>query len=133
MVFDDDPLVCSFLCMILRRRGHEVTAFSDPVFCPLTESESCPHPVGKPCADIILTDLEMPHIHGLDFVEGQLKKGCKCRHIALISGAWSQSNLSRAKQLRVKVMAKPVYAKDINDWLDEVEKDSGCCPNQRTG
>ncbi len=124
MVFDDDPVVCTLLCRLLTRRGYEATSFSDPVFCPcpVIADASCSRPVDQPCAYIIVSDIQMPEIDGLDFVESQLKKGCKCKHIALISGAWSEENVTRAKQLPVKTIAKPFRADEINAWLDEVEK-----------
>jgi CheY-like chemotaxis protein len=122
LVFDDDPSVCSFMCTVLRHRGCEVISFPGPVFCPLIEDEVCPHPSGKPCADVILTDVRMPEINGLDFVVRQLKKGCKCKHMALISGNRSDAELTRARQLPVKIFTKPVRITEINAWLDEVEK-----------
>jgi CheY-like chemotaxis protein len=122
LVFDDEPGVLALLSELLRRRGYEVACFSDPAFCPLTEQETCPHPVGQPCADIIITDLRMLKINGLDFAEHQRKKHCKCQHFALISGFWTDTDLNRAKKLGVKILKKPFYPKDIYAWLDEVEK-----------
>ena len=133
MVFDDDPMICAFLCMMLRRRGYEATSFSDAAFCPcpVKENETCSQPSGKPCAHIICSDIEMPLVNGLDFVENQFKKHCKCNHFVLISGFWSESNMNRARQLPVKIMAKPTSADQINTWLDEVEKD--CRSTERVG
>jgi hypothetical protein len=50
-----------------------------------------------------------------------LQKGCRCRHIALISGCWSEAELGRAKELRVKVFAKPFRAREVDAWLAGVE------------
>jgi CheY-like chemotaxis protein len=124
MVFDDDPVVCAFLSKVLRRRGYEVTSYQDAACspCPLAKTETCAQPADKPCARIILSDIEMPRVNGLDFVEDQFKKSCKCNHVALISGHWSEENIRRAKQLPVRIMEKPVSADQINAWLDEVEE-----------
>ena len=122
LIFDDDAAILSLISVLLKRRGYEVTSYFDPSFCPLSEQEKCSHPVGQPCADIILSDLQMPQINGLDFVERQQKKNCKCRHFALMSGFWTETNLRRAHKLGVKIISKPFYPKDIDAWLDEVEK-----------
>jgi CheY-like chemotaxis protein len=126
MVFDDDPVICAFLCMVLRRRGYEAVAFPDAAYCPCPVSRggTCSRPEGKPCADVIMSDIEMPKVDGLGFVEGQFRKHCRCSHVALISGCWSESNVNRARQLPVKIMAKPASVAQVDAWLDEVEKAS---------
>jgi DNA-binding response OmpR family regulator len=124
MVFDDDALICSLLGTMLRRRGYTVEFFSDPSFCPLMGQKECPHRNGGPCANVIITDIQMLEVNGLDFLEDQLKKGCKCKHIAVISGRWTEESLNRARKLGVRIIAKPFRANDIDAWLDEVARDS---------
>lgn len=123
LVLDDDPMVRSYLTLLLTRRGHEVTSFPDPACCSLCTHASCSSPDGGPCIDIIISDVKMPQITGLDFVESLLRKGCKCRHIALISGAWSEADMKRALQFPAKIFAKPCSATDISRWIETVEND----------
>ena len=79
LIFDDDPLVCSLLELILENRGYEVVAFQDPSQCPSYTSPACQCPSGQTCTDVIISDVQMPNVRGLDFVEAQVKKSCKCQ------------------------------------------------------
>ena len=124
LICDDDPLILALLGRLFARRGYEVAAYSDAVDCPLYQAPACPCAVVQCCPDVILTDLSMPVVNGLDFVETQVKKGCKCPHIALMSGRWAESDLQRAVALGVKFFPKPFYSEQINAWLDEIERGS---------
>ena len=64
----------------------------------------------------------MPNINGLEFVENQIKKGCKVKNLALMSGAWSDSDLQYAQRLGCQPFHKPFTIDEINKWLDECEK-----------
>jgi hypothetical protein len=63
----------------------------------------------------------MPNITGLEFVENQIKKGCKVKNVALISGAWSESDLEYTQRLGCQPFHKPFTIDEINEWLDECE------------
>ena len=64
----------------------------------------CP---GITCADIILSDLNMPQVQGLDFVETLVAKRCAAPHIGLMSGAWSAADEARAVRLGCRLFHKP--------------------------
>jgi CheY-like chemotaxis protein len=48
---------------------------------------------------VILSDLNMPEMQGLDFVAALMAKHCAVAHIALLSGAWSEADKARAAGL----------------------------------
>ena len=121
-VFDDDSQIRSLLWTLLDRRGYEVFTFPDPGLCPLYLLHECQCSDGQACTDIIISDMNMPDVKGLDFVEAQMEKGCKCRNIALMSGDWSESDLLRAKSIGCRVFFKPFLIEPVDQWLDEVEK-----------
>ncbi len=81
LIFDDDESVRSMLWQFFDNRGYEVFTFPHPKACPLCDIESCECPLDETCSDIILTDLEMPNMQGIVFLENQLSKGCKCEHL----------------------------------------------------
>ena len=124
LVFEDNDILCTTFSRILNNRGYEVFAFPDPSFCPLTHEPHCPCPGKLVCADIIITDIQMPHITGIEFVEKLFKMGCKLpfSNIALFSGAWSHSNLEYAKSFGCTTFSKPFDLDEINVWIAGCKK-----------
>jgi DNA-binding response OmpR family regulator len=123
LIFDDDLMIRQMLWTACDRRGYEVFTFPDPAVCPLHVNDGCSCTSEGTCADIIISDLDMPNVKGLDFVEKLLGKGCRCRHIALMSGAWSDSDIARAAELGCKLFAKPFHIGQITAWLEQVERE----------
>jgi CheY-like chemotaxis protein len=122
VIVDDDPLVRRFLRTILDRRGYEVLTFADPVDCPLHLVPRCPCPAGTRCTDVILSDVQMREIDGINFVETLTHKGCRQPHFALMSATWSTANITRAGRLRCPLFAKPFETASVFRWLEEVEQ-----------
>jgi CheY-like chemotaxis protein len=121
VVFDDEPLMRQLLWAVFDRRGYEVFTFPDPGVCPLHVTERCPCPEDTLCADIVISDLQMPNVNGLDFLEALMGKGCRKPQFAMTSGAWTEAEVERARQLGCKVFLKPFHISDIIQWLEEVE------------
>lgn len=67
LVFEDNDQLRSLISTILEMRGYEVFTFSEPGSCPLYLKDKCPCPLKHTCADIIITDINMPSVTGLDF------------------------------------------------------------------
>ena len=63
----------------------------------------------------------MLHKNGISFIEDQIKKGCRCKHIALMSGDLNGKTESRANILGVKIFKKPFNFEELTNWLDEIE------------
>lgn len=121
-VFDDDEVIRKIIESILDDRGYEVLAFSDPGLCPLYRTTTCQCTSEQTCGDIIISDVNMPNVNGLRFVEKQKEMGCKVKHVALMSGGWSDSDLQRAQELGCQVFHKPFTVDEIYRWLDDCEK-----------
>lgn len=122
LIFDDDPMIRDVLWKIFDRRGYEVFTFPHPATCPLSGEKHCPCPGWETCADIIISDLNMPVKTGIDFLEEQINKGCKCRVFALMSGDLTTADLAWAASLGITVFKKPFTPSEINTWLDQLEK-----------
>ena len=123
LIFDDEKEIRKILWDIFDYRGYQVFTFPHPGICPLSEEEICPCSSEETCSDVILSDLKMPIKTGIDFLEEQIKKGCKCKHLALMSGNFSDEDISRAKSLGANIFKKPFKLKEITNWLDQIEKD----------
>ena len=123
LIFDDEKGIRQALWSLFDSRGYEVFTFPHPSACQLSKEKLCPCPKEQACSDIILSDLNMPYKKGLDFIDEQIKKGCKCKHIALMSGYFTDEDVSKANLLGLKIFKKPFDLSEIITWLDQVEKD----------
>jgi len=123
LIFDDDQEIRKLLWTAFDNRGYEVFTFPHPGSCPLNHVDNCPCPEGGSCSDVILSDLEMPNVNGLDFIEEQVAKGCRCNNIALMSGNITDAQINRARSLKLQIFKKPFKIKDMMRWLENVEKD----------
>lgn len=123
LIFDDDALIRKLLQEVCEQHGYEVFTFDHPGICPLHASNECPCGPENLCADAIISDLQMPVLKGLDFIESLLGKGCHCRHIALMTGYSSEEDVRRATQLGCKVFIKPFGDGEFEDWLEQVKHD----------
>jgi CheY-like chemotaxis protein len=122
ILLDDNEAIRSVLSKILADRGYEVLAFHNPAICPLQMVPECQCNENETCTDIIVSDLDMPNMTGLGFIENQMKKNCKCQHVVLMSGNWTEQDLLRAHELGCKTLEKPFPFEEFYEWLDEVEK-----------
>ncbi len=122
LLLEDTVSILKLLTEFLEDRGYEVLGFSSPAICPLQMKPECRCGENQRCTDIIISDLQMPAITGLTFIENQRKKNCKCKHVALISAYWTDKDLARAQTLKCKTFTKPFFFPELDKWLDHVEK-----------
>ena len=119
---EDNEHVRNFFLFILEERGHEVFSFEDPSDSPLTSLNECKCNDMVFCSDIIISDVSMPFVNGLNFVETLRKKGCKNKNIALVSGFWTKKDILRAEKIGCAIFFKPIQPEILNKWLDTCEK-----------
>ncbi|MBT7068050.1 MAG: response regulator [Verrucomicrobia bacterium] len=119
ILFDDEPDLVRLLELLLKREGYEVFTYTDPSLCPLQQSHGCQCGEMQLCADLMITDIDMPNVSGLDFIEGQIRKGCKIQKIAIVSGGWSEAKKKRAEDLGCAVFEKPVALSALTDWIKQ--------------
>ena len=122
VLIEDNKAIRRLLSEIFDDRGYEIFGFSNPAICPLQMLPECRCDPNQTCTDMIVSDLNMPNITGLRFVENQKKKNCKCQHVVLMSGNWTEQDLLRAHELGCKTLAKPFTFQELYEWLDEVER-----------
>jgi len=120
ILLDDLDSIRNSLSKLLTLSGYEVFSFPSPMICPLQLEPECRCNENQTCTDIIITDLDMPGMSGLKFIQNQKTKNCKCKHIALMSGLWTEEKLNRADELSCKIFIKPVLPNDILRWIKDV-------------
>ena len=119
IVFDDNDHDRYMVKRLLESRGYEVLEYSDPSECPCLHSHECQCGQTEACCDILITDLNMLRVSGLEFLEQQIQKGCKIPNIAVASDDWSDSNLKHAQRLGCTTIEKTAKWDALADWLDE--------------
>ncbi len=124
IIYDDEPFILRLLEQILLDRDYEVVSFSEPVICPLyrEERDSCKNM--SPCADILITDRNMPELSDIELLMRQYDRECQMdiRNKAVISGDFSPDDLKLIDYIGFKVLNKPFTYADITAWLEECER-----------
>jgi hypothetical protein len=64
----------------------------------------------------------MPVQQGIDFLEGQMGKGCQCKNMALMSGDFTENDVLKAKSIGLMLLRKPFGFKEILEWIEGIEK-----------
>ncbi len=122
IVLDDDSVIRNLIYDILKDRGYEAHASSEPLFCPVYLDSECSCSVEHFCTTIIITDINMPNMTGLEFIEHQKSMGCKVQNVAVMSGRWTNEELEHAKRLDCHMLKKPFKIDELEKWLNECEK-----------
>ncbi|MEI8138659.1 MAG: response regulator [bacterium] len=118
VLVDDDPTVLTMLSKILQRKGHEVLTYSNPLECPVYASALGSCTLEDNCPDIIISDVDMPKVNGLKFIEAICKKGCRCKKLALISGkGLDRADLDRMANYGISFFTKPLNFNEFNAWM----------------
>ncbi|HEX9020236.1 MAG TPA: response regulator [Nitrospirota bacterium] len=125
IVYDDDMAIISFFRDFFSSRGYEVLAYQEPVVCPLSREneESCDR--DRPCADVMISDYQMPRINGLKLIQEQVRNGCRMpkKNKAVMTGlAGGESEFRMALQeTGCAFFQKPVVYSELSDWITDCE------------
>jgi CheY-like chemotaxis protein len=120
IVFEDDKALADLLQNVFQGDGHEVLTFSDPTVCPVLQNYKAKCPQKHPCADVVISDIEMPHMSGIELLSILKSRGCKAlnENRALMSADTSMEQRNAAKELGCHFFAKPFKLTDVTTWLE---------------
>lgn len=119
LIFEDNDLLRATLKYIFHERGYEVFTFSEPKLCQAFDSADGTCPADYPCADVIISDVNMPTKTGLDLIRERQQKGCKVKYRALMSADWTDTDLKTAHELGCYIFHKPFDLRKMLQWLDD--------------
>ncbi len=124
VVIDDEEIIVNVFKDFFSTRNYAVLSYTMPVVCPLRDEKGNLCNTDYPCADVIITDFEMPHMNGLELLQEQSKHGCKLQreNKAVMSGHLDEESHRKIKQLRYAFFQKPIDFSKFSAWLDECEK-----------
>lgn len=103
---------------MVKNNGCEIFTYEDPSLCHLQQSHNCQCSENEVRADMVISDIDMPHVSGLDFIDSQIKKGCAVKNFAILSGNWTDENIKRAKSLGCAVFHKPSFLYELSEWIE---------------
>ncbi|MGP8049313.1 MAG: response regulator [Desulfobaccales bacterium] len=110
MVLDDEPIVCKRLKPALEKLGYEVDAF--------TQSPEAMHQIQQIRYDIIITDLKMKEVDGMQFLS-EAKKRHPGTEVIIITGF---ATMETAKQSFLQgvfdFIAKPFKLSEIQEVVN---------------
>ncbi len=123
-IFDDDATNLKLFSTIMSARNYEVYAYDRAVACPVykDQAEECSRL--RPCADIILTDNQMPRMTGIEMLLDQARRGCRIdiRNKAVASADFDHDQRKIIEGLGCAVFDKPFRLDDIVTWHDDCER-----------
>lgn len=122
IILDDEEIVYEMLVDFFTERGYTIVA-QETFLANCTAITGGPHTCQAPCADVIVTDHHLGELIGLDILEKLIGSPCDIRHKAVISGAFMPRDEVRAQQLGCRLFRKPFSITELEEWLDEVEKE----------
>lgn len=120
VLIDDEPAILTVLERSLRHKGFEVETYGSATECldAYQGNSTC-----QQHADIILTDIDMPQIDGIEFLNTLHRNNCPCRHVALMTGkAFDDVRLQKIEKSGVKLFLKPFSIAEFIGWVSLIQR-----------
>lgn len=123
IILESDNRLRKLLAVLLTSRGHDVHAYAYPVICPLYQQPDATCPQESPCADLLITDMRMSAMSGLDLLRLQTEKGCKVavRNKLLLAAELSEDQKHQVELLGCVVAHRPFEIPELFDRVAECE------------
>ncbi len=125
IVLDDDIDLRNLLKTALADKGHDVHVFSDPTEVPFFHGKDCPCKPDDACTDVLIADIVMPQVEGVELIKQLKDGGCwplSIGNVAIMSGYLTLHYMNELHDLGVQYFRKPFKLDDLCSWIDQCEK-----------
>jgi len=122
LLFEDESVLRVLLKDLLEKDGHEVYEYPD---CNCFYDECiCQDDENSVCADIIIIDIKMPGISGIEFIKRLRNKKCRIKNMAFMSGCQTEEDLSYIRSIDAKFFHKPYDVPKIKGWVENCRRNT---------
>jgi len=123
VLIDDETAIITLLEKALLNKGYEVATYGSASECLNAYQGNQGNSTCQQHADIILTDIDMPHMDGIDFLNLLHKRNCPCQHIALMTGdLLNDARFKKIEKSGVKLFLKPFSIAEFIGWVSLIQK-----------
>ena len=124
LLFEDEHAIRRPLCVFLRARGYEVLDFPSPMTCTLVTDKKCTCSRDRACADLVIADVRMPGMTGLELISMMAGKGChtSTRHKIIISSSLTPEQAVDLRTLGCHLFPKPFQMEKLLKLIQDCEK-----------
>ena len=124
LFFGDHDELGNVYSLFLRSKGYEVFHFPSPVTCAIAKEGKCRCSRDHVCTDLLIVDLDMEGMTGLDLIRHQAERGCRSLPAfkAVISKGFTSRQDHEARSLGCKTFRKPFRLLDMLEWVRSCEK-----------
>lgn len=133
LILDDDKALREMLGEALTARGHDVSLFADPTEATVFHGQNCPCVPEDACAEVIIADIVMPSMKGIELVKSLKDNGCwplSVGNVAIVSGYLTLHYMNELNDMGIQYFRKPFTIRDICEWVDSCKKP---CLDNREG
>lgn len=114
LVVEDDPHILRVICMWLSRQGHEV--FEARNGLAALELVQQHHP------DILITDINMPVLDGLELLERLKQEAHVPRGIVVLTNRWDHREIGeRLADWKAHVVPKPFSPTKLAELIEQLD------------
>jgi len=119
IIIDDESLIRAVLKKILISLGYETKLYNSALDFPCIADPSAKHCIlTESTPDILITDIKMPGMDGIEFMKAIKSKGCNIKKTAIMSAFWKNEHISIAEELNCKRFQKPFRVETIAQWVN---------------
>lgn len=120
LIFENNQTILNRFKGMFKFKGHQVFSYSGLTACPLFKDTQCECPKDSPCADVLIADMALGRMTGLEFFEQQRKRGCKTpdgNKLLLVEEITAEQKRA-ISNLGCGFIKKPFNEYDVAKWME---------------